>query len=91
MVVVMEGVVMVGYTPSTGDMRHYWVVQGVKRQSKRAKRAAEFDRWLAQVKAEAWEEGANSIFLANWHCCRARSTAIALSSSPDNPYRKETE
>ena len=63
----------------TANMRHYWVVQGVKRVSKRAKRAAEFDRWLAEVRAKAWDEAMEYMDrtrrVRGWH----------------NPYRQETE
>ena len=45
------------YTPSTDEIRHYWAVQGVKRAPRRAERSVEFDRWLAKIKAEAWDEG----------------------------------
>ena len=79
---------MSGYTPTTDEVRHYWVVQGVKRRSRRAERAAEFDRWLAEVRAKAWDEGANSTILVNWHCCRRRAFALAISNQPDNPYRE---
>ena len=69
------------YTPTTEGIKSSATEFNAKHEPE------QFERWLAQVRAKAWDEGANSIFLANWHCCRARSTAIALSSSPDNPYR----
>lgn len=50
-------------------------------------RQAEFDRWLEQVKAEAWEEGHEAAAMripeGVWH-----DTA---SPRPTNPYRQEKE
>lgn len=45
------------YNRLTDQIRHYWAVQGIKHAPRRAERSAEFDRWLAQIKAEAWDEG----------------------------------
>lgn len=65
------------FFPMTNIIRHYWSVQGVKHASKRAERAAEFDRWLASVKAEAWDEGFDG---GVDHC--------VLKQNVFNPYRE---
>lgn len=44
----------------------------------------ELDRWLAQVKAEAWDEGFGA--LARWH---ARHPIDDHKPEPDNPYREQ--
>ena len=48
---------------------------------------AEFNRWLRQVKAEAWDEGHESAALripeGVWHDVAA--------PHPGNPYRKEQD
>lgn len=46
------------YTPTTEDVREsYTYLRGT---IPTVEHAAEFDRWLNEVKAEAWEEGANA-------------------------------
>lgn len=57
------------YTPTTEEIRE--LVQGAS--------AEEFDRWVAEVKAEAWEEG------------YAHGNADAFTEARldrDNPYRQ---
>jgi hypothetical protein len=51
------------YTPTTEEVRSYsnYIPE-------------EFDRWLAEVKAKAWEEGYNAKWAETWF--------------EDNPYRK---
>lgn len=53
---------MSDYTPTTEDVRISYVCQresiyGIHHDG------AEFDRWLTEVKAEAWEEGRLSQYL----------------------------
>ena len=45
--------------PTTGEIRHYWSVQGIKQASKREKRAAEFDHWIAEHDREVIREFIN--------------------------------
>lgn len=54
------------YTPTTADIRHGYIVTSMRYTpetddhllSKRRREVAdEFDRWLAGVKADAWDEG----------------------------------
>ena len=40
---------MSDYTPTTEEVRNQWACEPDE--------YAEFDRWLASVKAEAWDEG----------------------------------
>ena len=53
----------------------------------------EFDRKLAEVKAEAWDEGANAV-TCEWRLHPERGDAIVKHAQvrtrrPANPYRKE--
>jgi hypothetical protein len=60
------------YTPTTGDVRARYVRDhGAHFVSD----WAEFDRWLAEVKAQAWEEGHGAFYEAGRGC--------------PNPYRGE--
>lgn len=71
------------YTPTTeevSDSYDYQFTLGMSDIS----RIAEFDRWLAQVKAEAWDEG-------SVHGARKCLFAADLEPCPHNPYREETE
>ena len=49
------------YTPTTEDIRNYWIAQGIKRSSKRDRRAADFDRWFDAERAKAWEQGVSDV------------------------------
>ena len=44
---------MEDFTPTTEDVRLIWIISQTG-----CKARAEFDRWLNEVKAEAWDEGA---------------------------------
>ena len=46
---------MDNYTPSTEDVRLIWIVSQTGCTAR-----AEFERWLNEVKAEAWADGANA-------------------------------
>ena len=63
---------MTDYTPTTEEVLKSWLHDG--RQS------AEFHRWLAEVKAEAWQEGLLSMkpHLSVWP---------KQHHLPQNPYR----
>ena len=62
------------YTPTTEEIRaDYCLLADVSRP-----RQLQFDRWLAEVKAQAWEEGYNAKWVETYFY--------------DNPYRQgETE
>ena len=63
---------MSDYTPSTEEVREQWLELWTY------DRDAEFDRWLASVKAEAWDEVA--AIVENCHDCLTYSGV-------KNPYR----
>lgn len=67
---------MSDYTPTTEEVRTAWYQLTINVDS--------FDRWLAQVKAEAWDEG-------SVHGARKCLFAADLEPCPHNPYREETE
>ena len=46
---------MDNYTPSTEDVRLIWIVSQTGCTAR-----AEFERWLNEVKAAAWADGANA-------------------------------
>lgn len=54
---------MSDYTPTTAKMfeAYYNYLRHTSRTSRDAE--AEFDRWLAEVKAEAWQEGTHAMSL----------------------------
>ena len=66
------------YTPTLEEVRANLVLMGEK---PRPLYPEEFDRWLNKVKAEAWEEGAESAFY--------NPEILGLVDYPENPYRKE--
>ena len=77
-----EGVeaLMSDYTPTTEDVREVFA-GGIYRHFTYA--GAEFDRWLAEVKAQAWEEGHSQ----PWELGEGGYALKAV-----NPYRQgETE
>lgn len=64
------------YTPTTKDFQQAWIAV----QLGKPEATAEFARWLADVKAEAWQEG-------------VAAQCAAYNMTPDagpNPYRKGT-
>ena len=71
------------YTPTTKEVRE--VYRGCLVQTDtniysfvdEAQADAEFDRWLAEVKAQAWEEGYET------------GSVRSYGDSPNNPYRQE--
>ena len=80
-----EGVeaLMTDYTPTTEEVRYkysWWTDKNlVARGLEPTDTLAEFDRWLAEVKAQAWEEG------------YAHGNADAFTEARrdrDNPYRQ---
>lgn len=70
------------YTPTTEDMQRLVYEQGSLATTQVTWEG--FNRWLAQVKAEAWDEG-------SVHGARKCLFAADLEPCPHNPYREETE
>ena len=80
------------YTPTTADIRHGYIVTSMRYTpetddhllaKRRREVADEFDRWLAKVKADAWDEGND-----------AGEICAMDAEGPDhvcqrNPYRRE--
>lgn len=62
---------MEDFTPTTEDVRLIWIISQTG-----CKARAEFDRWLNEVKAEVWEEGAYSGY----------DDALADRETMRNPY-----
>jgi len=62
------------YTPTTEHVRSAWEEHNIPE---------DFDRWLALVKADAWEEGWNEGCEYGWSGTGARLEG--------NPYRGESE
>lgn len=76
---------MSDYTPPTGDVELGYVERAeTVCGTPHFAAGLEFDRWLASMKAEAWDEG------AKWAAveCEAITTEGAAWIAPgDNPYR----
>lgn len=76
---------MSGYTPITKQVREDYATRMAPHLDET--RHKEFDRWLEQVKAKAWEEGHEAAAMrvpeGVWHDVAA--------PRPENPYRQETE
>ena len=66
---------MSDYTPTTGQVRHGYSISdgGLNDTWLREDAEGRFDRWLAEVKAQTWEEGYNAKWAETWF--------------EDNPYR----
>lgn len=68
------------YTPTTEEVyRRFWRGTPLRSEDKLREYVA-LDRWLAEVKAEAWEEG-----------LRAGADDRLWIGLSDNPYREEEE
>jgi len=95
------------YTPTTNDVREFYQGQlekaddGVYMFADEEKSNAEFDRWLAQVKADAWDEGHlhyqkrgpdNCMCCAysEYECACGEFGTGAVVSLSENPYREAT-
>jgi hypothetical protein len=70
------------YTPTTEEVRNWatYVPNGTIGMHISERDAAAFDRWLAEVKAEAWDQGG----VAGYDAGRGLPSAV-------NPYREEAE
>jgi hypothetical protein len=79
------------YTPTTDDVRECYQCQLVKGDNDfyifadKEKSNAEFDRWLAKVKAEAWDEGA---VYAAIECSAIDDETQPWIADGENPYRE---
>lgn len=69
------------YKPTTRQIKEVYSAAEGNCVGILALRTAEFDRWLASVKAEAWDEGAESAYYDPEYRDQV--------NYPDNPYRKE--
>ena len=78
---------MSDYTPTTEVIRHALAFPRERLGEPRPIKPEAFDRWLKQVKVEAWEEGHEAAAMrvpeGVWHDVTA--------PRPVNPYRQETE
>ena len=78
------------YTPTTEEVRsayHYYGKYPELAPDDNTVTGAEFDRWLRQVKAEAWAEGAQSECDYNWRCDEAQAAGLGVMIfRPKNPY-----
>lgn len=73
---------MSDYTPTTEEVRNQYSGLSTAHSNHAGQvyiNFAEFDRWLAEVKAQAWEEGYDSGAERNYM------------DSPSNPYRQGEE
>ena len=68
---------MTEYTPTTGQVRQLYA---------NSMDPEGFDRWLAQVKSDAWDEG----YLAHRQEMN-RATILGLKTSIPNPHRTKTD
>ena len=74
-----------GYTPTVGELRQAYVEASgasMAQESYYAEQVAEFERGIARIKAEAWDEGAAK-------GSEVGADAIILNPMHTNPYRKE--
>ena len=85
------------YTPTTGQIENAWCSRydgehSWARGEELRGYEAEFDRWLEQVKAEAWEEGHSSSDTSWDHIYSGHSVPegeLCPECFTGNPYRKE--
>ena len=78
---------MSDYVPTVGELLQAYVeVSGASmaQESYYAEQVAEFERGLARIKAEAWDEGAQA------GSADARAVNPGYPAPTPNPYREET-
>ena len=76
---------MTEYTPTTEVVRHAVSYPRERLGEPRPIKPEAFDRWLEQVKAEAWEEGKRAgLRQSDWEHGDTPTMYVAV-----NPYRKE--
>ena len=72
------------YTPTTEEVRRSWA-----RPYWEPSRSVEFDRWLAEVKADAWEEGQLALLeYMGVPLHPSKGDEIRNPKQPRNPYRQ---
>lgn len=79
------------YTPTTERVRRDYVVENLGSTTEphtATDGEAEFDRWLAQVKADAWDEGFRTCDQV-WTETADITTPDEYRTDPTNPYRGE--
>lgn len=79
---------MSSFTPTTAQMRMIYTTEGAHVPAAKAydhaEASTEFDRWLDQVKSEAWDEAADHLEYRHSH-------AAAYELRLANPHRKEDD
>ncbi|MFC0673526.1 hypothetical protein [Brachybacterium hainanense] len=89
---------MAEYTPTDEQIRAaYCAGSNLRRETLRqhymgepaTDYGAEFDRWLARVRAEAWDEGAESAWRRSTPEVNGQAYHWRRSGEPYNPYRQE--
>ena len=71
------------FTPTTEEVRNA-LIRSAPRDEWEL-RGTQFDRWLAEVKAQAWEEGVR----AGENNLRVRQNPGTITTYELNPYRQE--
>ena len=74
------------YTPTESDLRQAYVEASgasMAQESYYAEQVAEFERGIARIKAEAWDEGAQA------GSADARAVNPGYPAPTPNPYREE--
>ena len=80
---------MSDYTPTTEEVRQNWQGYGYIRDSQLGRiKGEDFDRWLAEVKAQAWEEGMMAFDFA---VVQDKGEGDPRHHLTDNPYRQGEE
>lgn len=81
------------YTPTVGELRQAYVEASgatVAQESYYAEQVAEFERGIARIKAEAWDEGFGAGDGYGYDgALFERGIAITEPEDPTNPYRGE--
>jgi hypothetical protein len=80
------------YTATTEEVREKYAEPWANARQRRFPHSSQFDRWLASVKAEAWDEGHDS----GWESRHEDALAGFMPSGPhesdaQNPYREAAE
>lgn len=72
---------MSDYLPTTEEIRNFWGDDVISQM--------QFDRWLAEVKAEAWEEGQLALLeYMGVTLYSFKGDEIINPKQPKNPYRQ---
>lgn len=80
------------YTPTTEEVRGQWASSPVYGyRDPMPVRLAEFDRWLASVRADAWDEGAKAVVDLLGIKMVSVKPGEQFEQRPVNPYRSEKQ